>query len=136
MGVLAYGARHGTLMQQSRADDGGMGHDTSWVALGPVLMRLTTASSRIAMTYQRDGFENVVTVQCEDALPKRILGYTSLQALLLAIPEERMRINYRARTLSVIGVRMPNDGEIHGRRSVINIDCVETPQPVGIMDKA
>lgn len=123
-------------MQQARTDDGGMGHDTDWVAIGPVLMRLTTASSRLAMTYEREGFENVVTAQCEDGLPKRILGYKTLRELLLAIPEERMRINYLGRTLSPIGVRMPNDGRIHGERSVVNIDCIETPQPVGIMDKA
>ena len=134
MGFLDHGARHGTLMQQVNVSDGGMGQDTSWSAIGAVLMRLTTASSRIALTYEREGFANVVTVQMEDLLPKRILGLKTVRELLLAIPEERMRINYRSRTLSIVGVRFPNDGEIHGGRSVVNIDCVETPQPVGIMD--
>jgi len=125
-------------MQQSHADDGGMGRDTTWVALAAVLMRLTTTDSRTALAYQRTGFENVVTVQMEDQLPKRILGYKTISELLLGVTpvEERMRINYRGRTLSIVGVRLPNDGEVHAGRSVVNIYCIETPQPVGIMDTA
>lgn len=134
---IGHGARHGTLMQMTVSSDGGMGSDATWPEVGALLMRLTTASSRIRQVYERDGFENVVTVQAIDALPVRILGYTTLRDLLQGNTPltKRLRINYQGRTLTIIGVRMPNDGQVHGGHSVVNIDCIETPQPTGVMDK-
>ena len=136
MTVLAWGGRHGTIMQQSEAADGGFGKDTTWIALGAVRMRMTTPSSRISRMYSRDGFENVVTVQCENSFPKRISGFETLRDLLLAADQTRMRINYRGRTMSIMGVRYPNDGWITGNDTIVNIDCIEAPQPQGILDVA
>ncbi len=137
MAALDHGAKHGTLMQMSHASDGGFGKTTTWSAIGPLRLRLTTVSSSQQLAYQRDGFENVLRIQAENFLPKRILRYKTLRDLLVGITpiEERMRINYDGRTLSIIGVRFPNDGEIHGKNSLVSIDCIETPQTVGIMDK-
>lgn len=137
MGVLTHGAKHGTLMQMTLSADGGMGKVATWAEIGALRMRLTTASSRTRRTYGRDGFENLVTVQAINAMPVRILGYKTLRELLQGITPltKRLRINYEGRTLSIMGVRMPNDGQVHGANSVVNIDCVETPQPVGVLDK-
>lgn len=137
MGVLNQGALHGTLMQLTLSADGGFGREPTWAAIGALRMRLTTASSRTRRAYERHGFENMVTVQAIDALPVRLLGHKTLSELLLAFnpPTKQLRINYQGRTLTVAGVRMPNDGQVHGTNSVVNIDCMETPQPVGILDK-
>lgn len=137
MGVLDQGAKHGTLMQLTLSADGGFGQEPTWAAVGTVKMRLTTASSRTQRAYERHGFRNMVTVQAIDAMPVRLLGHKRLSDLLLAFnpPTKRLRINYENRTLTIEGVRMPNDGQVHGANSVVNIDCVETPQPVGILDK-
>lgn len=137
MGVLDQGAKHGTLMQLTLSADGGMGQEPTWAAVGAVRMRLTTASSKTRRAYERHGFENLVTVQAIDAMPVRLLGHKTLSDLLLAFnpPTKRLRINYEGRTLSIVGARVPNDGQVHGTQSVVNIDCVETPQAVGVLDK-
>lgn len=132
------GAKYGTLKQMVNTDDTGFGFDTTWQAIGALRMRVTTAASNIRLAYEREGFNNVMTMQALNFLPRRILGYKTLRELLLGIQplEERMRIDYEGRTMSIVGVRFPNEGQIHGRNSIINIDCVETPQMVGILDKA
>lgn len=137
MGVLNQGALHGTLMQLTLSADGGFGREPTWAAIGALRMRLTTASSKTRRAYERHGFENLVTVQTIDAMPRRVLGHKRLSELLLAFnpATKRLRINYEGRTLTIAGVRIPNDGRVHGANSVVNIDCVETPQPVGVVDK-
>jgi hypothetical protein len=67
-------------------------------------------------------------------LPVRINGYKSVKTLFLANDQKRMRIEYEGRTLTIIGVRYPNDGQVQGRNTIVNFDCIETPQPVGVQD--
>jgi len=134
MTVLALGLKHGTLKRQTQVTDAAMGYTTTWGPLTAVRMRLNTGDSKIARYFKREGFENVLVIQAEDRLPTHVEGHTSLRRLLLDNTQERMRLDYDGRTLTIVGVSLPNDGRIHGAASVINIGCVETPQPVGIQD--
>lgn len=134
MPVAARAIRHGTLQRDVLTADGTGGDTGVWTSLASFPMRLHTVSARQAFAYKREGFENVIRVQAENRLAKRVAGHKTLRDLMMASGETKLRILFRGRTLSPIGTKYPNDGMITGNGHVL-IDCIETPQPVGYMDE-
>lgn len=126
--------RHGTLHEEVYASDGGGGQTGTMTARAAVAGRFTTASAKTIERYGRLGYENLITWQMVNHLPVRVQGHTTVRDLLGDTSQGRWRIVFRGRTLTIVGYRLPNEGMIHGRAGHINIDCIETPQPVGAMD--
>lgn len=135
MSLSSYTDRHATLQHSVQVDDGMGSVTNTWTGLGSIAIRLTTLSASQTLAYKREGFENVIGVQVQDKLPKRILGKRSLRDLLHDASNTKMRLLFEGRKLVIVGVKLPNDGDVSGvTRGVLNLVCTEHPQPVGYRD--
>lgn len=108
-----------------------------WQTIVRVSCRIATMSSRARRTYDRPGTETLLTVECSNAIPNTE-GQTTMLALLNEPKKERYRILYdNQRTLEILGFGLLSQGVSDGPAgSRMAIDTAETPEIVGIIDKA
>jgi head-tail adaptor len=122
-----------TIQQRTNTADGGFGQTTTWDDLRSIPARVTTVSGRELKAYQRDGYEKVMRVVCDDAI-RRTNGTNSLQAIIEDPTQAHYRIMYRGRTLNPVAVVRPLEGVHDTAAHHVFIDCIETPIKVGQMD--
>lgn len=108
-----------------------------WESIVRVSCRVATMSSRARRTYDRPGTETLLTVECDDLIPTTE-GQATILSLLNEPEKERYRILYdNRRTFEILGFGQLSQGVADGpagRR--VFIDVMETPEIVGIIDKA
>lgn len=126
--------RHATLEELVHTTDGAGGWNDVWTARGAVACRVNPVSSKESLQYRRVGFENVVRLIAPSTLPVRIEGFKLLRELMLEKTRGRFRYVLDGRTLTPVSVIQPNEGTVPAPGDFVTIDCIETPQPVGIQD--
>ena len=134
MAVVSFMQRHATLQESVATDDAAFGDAFTWTSLIPVRCRVGAISSQLASEYRRQGWSYVIRLQCEAALPRRVKTKLLLHELFQGGSNERMRFLLDGRTLSPINVEFPNEGG-DGPVDFVNIDCIETAEPVGFQDE-
>ncbi len=122
-----------TIQQRVNTPDGGFGQASPWTDLRSIPARVTTVSARELRAYQRDGYEQVMRVVCDDSI-RRTNGTNSLQAMFHDPNQPHYRIMYRGRTLNPVGVVRPLEGVHDTAAHHVFIDCIETPILTGQMD--
>lgn len=133
MPVGAFAQQNGTLQELQDTSDGALGQNTAAVALTPIRFRIGVITSKLALTYQRQGWEYVVRLQIVNRLPKLTKGRRFLAELFKGGRTERLRIVFDGRTLSPVAVRPIEHGQ--GPSDFVNVDCIDTPEAVGFQDK-
>lgn len=119
-------------------DDGAGGRTLDdWQTIVRVSCRVATMSSRARRTYDRPGTETLLTVECDNAIPNTE-GASTILGLLNEPEKVRYRLFYdNRRTFEILGFGQLTQGVADGPAgSRMFIDIVETPEIVGIIDKA
>lgn len=134
MAVQNLATRHAVVRESVGTSDGGGGLDTVMTPRGTIPFRIGTISGKMQRHYQRMGYEYVVTLQVPAILPKRINGKKKTRDLFRDNTKQMLVLVVDDRTMTPIGVRVPNDNFGPGPNGHINIDCIETPEAVGHPD--
>jgi head-tail adaptor len=121
------------IQQRVNTSDSGFGQTNVWTDLRSMPARVVTLSGRELKAYQRDGYEQVMRVVCDDNI-RRTNETNSLQAVLHDPTGQHLRLMYRGRTLNPVGVVRPMEGVHDTAAHHVFIDCVETPIYTGEMD--
>lgn len=132
MALTNYLTRHATIEQWVTTDDLAGGQTGVWTARGYTTIYLTTVKSSVAMTYKREGYTNVVRMQTQDSLPRRLLTYKFLSEFLRANDQNRVRFLIQGRTLHPISFRQQAENRV--ALPILTLDCSETAPKVGYVD--
>lgn len=122
------------IQRRVTTSDGGFGQTDSWVTVLSIGARIFPLSGKELLTYQREGYQNVLRVACEDRIPLTS-STTSLRAMLQDYTSEQYRFRWQSRTLQIRGITVPLNGFSDTPTRAIYIDCTEQPMPVGDVDQ-
>lgn len=119
-----------TYVIDTELDDGS--DDGTWTTQATLLAHVHGSGKGRNMAYGREGLTREVHLLIHNRLLKRILGHWTLADLLNAPDTGRVRFLADNRTLTFDSM----EGDMAAEMSdVVRLTCVETPQPIGFVDK-
>lgn len=133
MSLAGYCILRATIQLNVPVNDGAFGQTASWVDQGSWQCRMETLTAKDTLRLGREAHEILLRLQGNNALPTRVQGNRTMQALLMDQTIERVRLIVEGRKFQILGFHLCNNGNVGP--DVMNINVLDFTRATGYTDK-